>query len=135
MPIGGILPSCFVCKWAKPHESGEPFNPIECQKYALVVSSPSVYVCSDLTGTNEETGLKSFVKEENLESEIMYAWFQFSYRVPESPTLPLYHHELVKLASFQEFSRWSPENQVKIFRQRQEERKNELLNADNDEKL
>lgn len=103
MPNGGILPSCFVCKWAERNESGNLIDPIECQRHGFVVWLANVHVCSDLTGENEEPGLNSFVEEENLESEFMYAWFQFSHRAQQSPTLPLYHHELVKFASFQEF--------------------------------
>ena len=129
MPNGGILPSCFVCKWAKRNESGEPFDPIECQQHGFVVWSPSSHVCRNLSGSNDERGLSQFVEKEKLESENMYAWFQFSYSVSESPTLPLYHHELVKLASFQEFSGWTLEEKTKIFRQKQDERKNELLDA------
>ncbi len=133
MPNGGVLPSCLVCKWAKRNESGDPIDPIECQQHGFVVWLANVHVCSNLTGSNDEPGLESFVQKENLGSEFMYAWFQFSYRMPESPTLPLYHHELINLASLQEFSKWSLDDQAKMFRKRQEERKNELLDVDHDE--
>jgi len=32
---------------------------------------------------------------------------QFSYVIPEYPTTPRYHHECVRLVSFEEFSAWT----------------------------
>ena len=117
MPNGGMKPSCFVCKWAKKDISKftEPAakNPlvdlIECQQHNFVVWSPASHVCANLGDPYDGSGLSTFAENAELETGSVYAWIEFGYRSKEYPNIPQYHHELIKLASFQEFSAWTLE--------------------------
>ena len=107
MPNGSVLPSCFVCKWAKKYKK-EP-NLIDCQQYGFSVWLPLSHVCTNLGDPYEGSGLCTFAEDVGLEGDKMYAWFDFSYRTSEAPSIPQYRHELVPLTSFQEFSNWTIE--------------------------
>jgi hypothetical protein len=137
MPNGGVMPSCFICKWAKkddskpihPVENNPLKDPIECQQHGFKVWLPSSHVCANLGYPYDESGLSTFAKDVGLESNIIYAWFQFQYRTQESPTIPQHHHELIKLAGFQEFSKWTIEDKEKVFRHRRNKKQQELTNS------
>ena len=135
MPNGGISPSCFVCTWAK-RESPNPdhpvhFNPliepIECQQHGFTVWLPSSHVCANLGDPYHESGLSSFAEKAGLEGGTVYAWLVFGYRTQEHPQIPQYHHELVKLASFQEFTGWTLEQKQSAYDQARTEKEQELL--------
>src|SRR5450432_337581 len=123
MPNGGIVPSCFVCKWAKkdtsrpihPTDNNPLTEPIECQQHRFTVWLPADHVCANLGDPYDRSGLSTFAERAGLESGSVYAWLVFG-PTPEHPHISLYHHECVKLASFQEFSSWTVE-------QRSEERR------------
>ena len=134
MPNGGIHPSCFVCKWAKKDESipSHPIEnnplivPIECLQHGFVVWLPSSHVCANLGDPYNGSGLSTFAESAKLESENVYAWLEFGYRTKEHPHIPQYHHELVKLASFQDFSVWTLEQKQNAYYQARNQKEQEL---------
>jgi hypothetical protein len=135
MPNGGIHPSCFVCKWAKkdepklvhPVKNNPLIEPIECQQHGFAVWLPSSHVCADLGDPYEESGLSTFAESAKLEKENVYAWLEFGYRSKEHPQIPQYHHELVQLASFQDFAAWTLEQKQHAYHQARNKKEQELL--------
>jgi hypothetical protein len=134
MPNGGIHPSCFVCKWAKknespihPVENNPLIEPIECQQHGFAVWLPSSHVCADLGDPYEESGLSTFAESANLKEGKVYAWLEFGYRTKEYPQIPQYHHELVELASFQDFSIWTLEQKQTAYYQARNQKEQDLL--------
>jgi hypothetical protein len=135
MPNGGVQPSCFVCKWAKkdtskpihPENNNPLIQPIDCQQHDFAVWLPSSHVCANLGDPYDGSGLSTFAENAKLEIEYIYAWVEFSYRTQEHPQIPQYHHELVKLASFQEFSDWTLEQKESAYHQARKEKEQELL--------
>ena len=132
MPNGGMKPSCFVCKWAKKDMSKSvtknPFlEPIECQKHDCWVWSPTVHVCANLGDTYGGSGLSTFAENAELKTGAIYAWIEFSYQSKEHPNIPQYHHELIKLASFQEFAAWTLEQKKNAYHRQSAQKEQELL--------
>ena len=136
MPNGGLKPSCFVCKWAnKKSPNLKGYNPliepIECQQNGFVVWLPSSHVCSKLGDPHEGGGLSTFAESVGLKDESVYAWLEFGYRTKEHPHIPQYHHELVELASFQEFTIWTLEQKQYAFGKARANKEQELLRQSN----
>ena len=135
MPNGGIQPSCFVCKWAKkntskpihPVDNNPLIEPVECQQHGFTVWLPSSHVCADLQESADESGLSTFAEQAGVEPGSVYVWLEFGYHTPEHPQIPQYHHELVKLAVFQQFSRWTLEQKQRAFAQAREKKEQELF--------
>ena len=132
MPNGGVQPSCFVCKWAK-KDTSKPFHhtdnnpliePIECQQHGFAVWLPSSHVCADLGDPYDGSGLSTFAEKAGLESKYVYAWLEFGSQIS------LYHHELVKLASFLEFSNWTLEQKQGNYAQARDKREHKLSGKD-----
>jgi len=140
MPNGGVKPSCFVCKWASKSISRQPFTmdknpitkPIECIKNGFSVWLPSNHVCANLGDNHEESGLSTFVKSTRIDRKAVYAWLEFSYQTEEHPHTPQYRHELVKLASFQEFSAWTLEQKQNAYAQAKNKKEQELISQSKD---
>lgn len=137
MPNGGVMPSCFVCKWANkklpPSEGSNPLlEPIECQQNGFEVWLPSSHVCSKLDDPYEGGGLSTFAASAGLKDGIVYGWLEIGYRTKEHPHIPQYHHELVELAPFREFSSWTLEQKQKAFGQTMNKKEQELLSQSND---
>lgn len=129
MPNGGVLPSCFVCKWAKEKTSERKLDLIECQKHGFAVWLPMSHVCINLGDPYDGSGLSTFAEDAELKSNIVYVWLQFQYRTQDAPTIPQYHHELVELTTFQEFSKWTIEEKEESFRLARKMKEQELTNS------
>jgi hypothetical protein len=135
MPNGGVQPSCFVCKWAikntskspQPSDNNPLIEPIECPQNGFAVWLPSSHVCTKLGDPYDGSGLSTFSEEAGLESGSIYAWLEFGYRTKEHPSMPQYHHELVKLASFHEFAGWTLEQKQSVYSQARTKKEQELL--------
>jgi hypothetical protein len=132
-----MSPCCFVCKWSKknttrpidPKNNNPLIEPLECLQQGFAVWLPSAHVCANLGDPSAESGsrLSAFVEQAGLESGSLYAWLQFSYAAPEAPTSLLYHHECVRLASFEEFSAWTLLEKQQAYAQKRKQREQELL--------
>ena len=131
MPNGGIQPSCIVCKWANRVQSAPPYDHVECRKHHFSVWLPQSHVCQDLDDPYDGSGLSTFADGEGLENNFIYAWLEFQYRTEDVPKIPQYRHELVKLASFQQFSEWITEEKESAFHKARKRKAQELGYPDN----
>ncbi|NUM43270.1 MAG: hypothetical protein HUU38_01075 [Anaerolineales bacterium] len=137
MPNGGMMPSCFLCKWAKkdtpkpidPKEKNPLIEPIQCQQHGIAIWLPSSHVCANLGDPYDGSGLSTFAEEVGLESKYIYAWLEFSYRTQEHPQIPQYHHEFVQLAPFEVFSHWTLEEKMNAYNQARKKKEKELSQA------
>jgi hypothetical protein len=92
-----------------PHDVGENQKvsiTTTCNFHNFTVWGPLNHFCAHLQGS-DENGLSRFVKENHLESGLIYAWFEFPYRDPEYPDIPQYHHELRSLVEVKEYEQLS----------------------------
>ncbi len=135
MPNGGVLASCFVCKYAKkdmsrpthPVTNNPLMEPIDCQRNGFLVWLPSMHVCAGLGDSAEGGGLSKFAENAKLESGSVYAWLEFGYRTKAAPHLPQYHHELVKVASFQDYAAWTLEQKESAYARARNQKELERL--------
>src|SRR5579859_1365730 len=115
MPNGGLLPSCWVCRWAYRGETdrqtipshlhraaqGETdLCPIQCRLHQLVVYDSMSAFCADLS-ENQSPGLAEFIKKQQFTPQMMYRW------------LGMYDPEPVAVTTLEEYATWSPERQRK----------------------
>jgi hypothetical protein len=136
MSTGGMLPCCFVCKWAKkdlqesipPKDKNPLIEPIACQRHSFFVWLPSSHVCADLGDPYDNSGLSKFAEREQLENGSIYAWLTFSYRTKKHPNLPQYHSECIKLAPFSQYSNWTLDQKKEFYTQTRNSREKELMN-------
>ena len=114
MQNGGLMPSCFVCKWKKELTGGEDplLKQIHCEKNGFDVLLPTFHFCSSIDGY---TGLRDFSAREKIEPDTVYVWAEVSYRTSLYPTLPQYYHEYAKLAPFSEYTKWTDDQKRQAF--------------------
>jgi len=106
MPNGGMLPCCFICKWAKRDEENlRVVNPIGCQKHGFAVWLPGRHFCAKLTDNSGD--IHSFVETRRIVDSDVYAWIELQYRTAEYPDLPQHYHEFLPLASLETYTTWS----------------------------
>jgi hypothetical protein len=140
MPNGGLLPSCFVCKWAKRDpsividaEHNPLIEPVECLQHGFAVWLPAHHVCANLGDSYSGSGLATFAEGAGLEIGSIYAWLEVVYRTPEIPDIPQYHQTFVKLASLPEFSGWSLDEKQSAYARAATENRRELTRGSEDQ--
>jgi hypothetical protein len=81
--------------------------------------------CADLS-RDEQSGLMPFVRENPVKPGTLYIWFTGAYQDPRYPTLPMYYHEYLELASIGEYRAWSEEEKQRNVRALHEQRRREI---------
>jgi hypothetical protein len=110
MPNGGILQSCFVCKWSEKDKDIEKAGKqVHCQHHSIEIDNPFFTFCSDLSLFNEHGQPGRLVTEHNLIGQDVYTWVELGYTTKEYPGLPQYYHEFALLAPIRVYAEWSKE--------------------------
>jgi hypothetical protein len=125
MPNGGMLPCCFICKWAiRDEQNLSLINPVACQKHGFAVWMPTRHFCAKLTDTSG--AVHSFVKTRSIDSSDVYAWIELQYRTAEYPDLPQYYHEFLPIASLETYTAWSEAEKQAAYRRLYEVKQKEF---------
>jgi hypothetical protein len=118
MPNGGMLPSCFTCKWTeKSKDFGEAIQHCYCTLHSLrIIGSPFVF-CPDLSTHNDAMQPGKFIVQEGITGDNLYIWLETSFETNE----PAYiYGTLVPITTY---SKWSDEQKVAAMRAKQQEKK------------
>jgi hypothetical protein len=110
MPNGGLLQSCFICKWGQKEENIElRGRRLFCQRHAMEIVNPMFTFCTDLSRFNEDEQPGQLVRDHHLIGDDMYIWIENGYTSKDYPGLPQYYHDIARLCSIAEYRAWSIE--------------------------